>query len=47
VPGGRPSASMTSARTKAASGAAPAGLRMVVQPAASAGASFAASWYSG
>ena len=47
VPGGRPSSSMISASTKAASGAAPAGLRIVVQPAASAGASFAASWYSG
>ena len=47
VPGGRPSSSMISARSKAASGAALAGLRIVVQPAASAGASFAASWYSG
>ena len=38
---------MTSASTKAASGAALAGFRMMVQPAAMAGASFAASWYSG
>ena len=43
VPGGSPSSSMTSASTKAASGAAPAGLRTMVQPAASAGASLAAS----
>ena len=38
---------MISANSKAASGAAPAGLRIVAQPAASAGANFAASWYSG
>ena len=44
VPGGRPSSSMTSASTKAASGAAPAGFRTMVHPAAMAGASFAASW---
>ena len=44
VPGGRPSASMISASANAASGATPAGFRIVVQPAASAGASFAASW---
>ena len=35
---------MTSASAKAASGAALAGFRMTVQPAASAGASLAASW---
>ena len=44
VPAGRPSSSMISARTNAASGATPAGLRIVVHPAAMAGASLAASW---
>ncbi len=45
--GGRPTASMTSARMSALSGATSLGLSTTVQPAASAGATFAAIWCSG
>ncbi len=47
APAGRPSPSMMSASTKVASGATLLGLTTTVQPAASAGPTLAASWYSG
>ena len=47
APAGRPSPSTMSASTKVASGATLLGFTTTVQPAASAGPTLAASWYSG
>ena len=47
TPGGRPTSSITSARMKALIGATSLGFSTTVQPAASAGATFSTTWYSG
>ena len=47
TPGGTPASSITSAKMIAFSGAISVGFRIIVQPAAIAGATFAAIWFSG
>ena len=47
TPSGRPASIRISPRTSAVTGVCSAGLRIMVQPAASAGASFCAAWGSG
>jgi hypothetical protein len=47
TPGGRPASSNASASSSAADGATSLGLRTTVQPASSAGATFATTWCSG